>query len=594
MCKRLKAWGSYAPGLGGYGHRLGGYDRAWAMAYFRCSKQSQIPGYFFTSLLQQGLTPVYKTLHFPMPLIFIKIHLIMGILYIPNYWHVIYRRTTVCYNRTCTTQKGETAMNNYTNSEKGKRLQFYGGKFTATFPLVFFIIWAISLSVTGLVTEQALILGMVIGLGIGLFFTKSKWSLYAETLFKGMSQPIGVISIIAWFWAGMFAKLLSSGGLVEGLIWTGFQLNLEGGWFVGLTFILSALFATAVGTGYGTVAAFGIFMYPAGLVLGADPVMMLAAILSGAVFGDNLAPVSDTTIVSATTQEADVPGVVRSRFKYSIAAAIPALILFIIFGGGKAAGSPEILQQLESQVSPKGLLLFIPFALVIVLALMGHHLLTSLTWGIVSSIVMMFFMSIPMSDVIAIGMDDSGSPYVEGALMAGLSGYFNMAILILLILSGAHLMEEAGTMEAIKRAFLKWIKGAVRRAEMAIYGIVAFLNVFITINTAAEIAAAPFVRHIGKEFNIHPYRRANFLDTVSSSLGYIFPWSGGVLLAWTTIKGLTEQYSFIEVVSPTQVFPFVFQGWGLMIVMLIAALTGWGLRYRGKNGEEVHPDEYQG
>ena len=57
---------------------------------------------------------------------------------------------------------------------------------------------------------------------------------------------------------------------------------------------------------------------------------MLGAILSGAAFGDNLAPVSDTTIVSAVTQDTDVPGVVRSRFKYAIAAAIPSLILFLI------------------------------------------------------------------------------------------------------------------------------------------------------------------------------------------------------------------------------------------------------------------------
>ena len=74
-------------------------------------------------------------------------------------------------------------------------------------------------------------------------------------------------------------------------------------------------------------------MFPSGLILGADPVWLFAAILSGAAFGDNLAPVSDTTVVSATTQETDIPGVVRSRFKYAIAAAVPTLVIFLIFGG---------------------------------------------------------------------------------------------------------------------------------------------------------------------------------------------------------------------------------------------------------------------
>ncbi|MFZ0369023.1 MAG: Na+/H+ antiporter NhaC family protein [Halobacillus sp.] len=473
-----------------------------------------------------------------------------------------------------------------------RRLEFRGGVFAATIPLVFFIIWAIALSVTELVTEQSLVLGMVIGIAIGLFFCKSQWADYAQSLFSGMAQPVGVIAVIAWFWAGMFAKLLSAGGLVDGLIWFGFQTGLEGGAFVAITFLLSALFATAVGTGYGTVATFGVLMYPAGVILGADPVILLAAILSGAVFGDNLAPVSDTTIVSATTQEADVPGVVRSRFKYSITAAIPALILFIIFGGGGEQGSTEVINQLQAQVAPNGLIMLLPFILVLYLALSGHHLLTSLTWGIVTSIGLIAVSGVSLTKVLHIYKNDSGDAVVEGALMSGIGGYFNMAILILLILAAAHLLEVAGTMEVIKNFFLGIINNVVRRAELSIFGIVAFLNVFITINTAAEIAAAPFVRKLGIEMNIHPYRRANFLDTVTSSLGYIFPWSGGVLLAWATIQGAAEEYDFLPVVGPTEVFPYVFQGWGLLIVMFVAAMTGWGLRYSGKNGEEVKPTKH--
>ncbi|MGP4072644.1 Na+/H+ antiporter NhaC family protein [Piscibacillus sp. B03] len=483
-------------------------------------------------------------------------------------------------------------LNEATASKKVEKLEFRGGPFVATIPLVFFIIWAVVLSVTGLVTEQALILGMVIGLIIGLLLTKSKWGDYAQGLFDGMAQPIGVVAIIAWFWAGMFATLLQAGGLVDGLIWFGFQTGFEGGLFVGLTFILASLFSSAVGTGYGTVAAFGILMYPAGVVLGADPTILLAAILSGAVFGDNLAPVSDTTIVSATTQEADVPGVVRSRFKYSIAAAIPALILFVIFGGGSGVDNTSLLTQLENEVTADGLVFLIPFALVLFLALRGHHLLTSLTWGIIASIALFFVIGVPFSEVIHIYEGDNGA-VVEGALMGGLSGYFNMAILILFILSASYLLELAGTMERIMDFFVKLINDVTRRAELSIFAIVAFLNSFITINTAAEIAAAPFVSKIGKNSNLHPYRRANFLDTVSSALGYIFPWSGGVLLAYTTIQGVTENYD-VPGVSPTQVFPFVFQGWGLLIVMLIAAITGWGLRYHGKNGEEVKPEDYKG
>ena len=120
---------------------------------------------------------------------------------------------------------------------------------------------------------------------------------------------------------------------------------------------------------------------------------------------------------------------------------------------------------------------------------------------------------------------------------------------------------------------------SVARAEVVIWGIVASLNVFITINTAAEIAAAPVVSRLGKKFHLHPYRRANMLDAMTSALGYIFPWGGGVLIGCQTIRNLAQTSPSIVVVSPTEVWPFVLHGWFLAIVMLFAAITGFGRRF---------------
>ncbi|MHC0553126.1 hypothetical protein [Salinicoccus sp. CNSTN-B1] len=78
------------------------------------------------------------------------------------------------------------------------------------------------------------------------------------------------------------------------------------------------------------------------------------------------------------------------------------------------------------------------------------------------------------------------------------------------------------------------------------------------------------------------------LDAVTSALGYIFPWGAPVLLGWSTVQTIKNQsYDWLPIVEPTAVFPFVFQGWFLFLIMLFAAITGWGLRYEGKNGEEV-------
>ncbi len=475
-----------------------------------------------------------------------------------------------------------------TGSKRIQRLDFRFGAFGAAVPLIFFVVWAITISVLKLSSEIGLVMGALIGLTLGLFFSKSKWADYAQGIFDGLAQPVGVVAIVAWFYAGMFAQILQVGGLVEGLVWLGGVSGVEGGFFVALTFLLASVFSTAVGTGYGTTVAFCTLMYPAGVAVGGDPTMLFAAILAGAVFGDNLAPVSDTTIVSATTQDADVPGVVRSRFKYSIMAAIPTIILFAIFGGGEdiANANQEALNKMMDSTNPTGLVMLIPFALVLLLALTGQHLVTSLTWGIIVSIPLIVFMNLgSLADIISFNKDSDN--VISGALVDGVMGYMNMAILILLIVAAAHLMKLGGTMAALTGALVKWIKNSIRRAELAIWGIVALLNSAITINTAAEIAAAPFVKELGEKYKIHRYRRSNMLDAVTSALGYIFPWGAPVLLGWSTIKLMQETYDWLPVVTPTSVFPFVFQGWLLVIVMLIAAITSWGLRFEGKNGEEL-------
>jgi len=461
-------------------------------------------------------------------------------------------------------------------------LEFRGGKVAAAVPLVFFIIWAIAICVGGTPDENGLILGVVLGLIVGMFLCRSPWSDYAQCVVDGMADRIATVTIVAWFWAGMFAEVLREGGLVNGLVWLGQVSDAQGGVFVGVTFLLAAIFASAVGTGYGTTVAFTTLMYPTGLVMGADPVWLFGAILSGAAFGDNLAPVSDTTVVSATTQETDIPGVVRSRFRYAVVAALPALACFTLFGGSGSNITLSPGSTLVSGASPAGLILLVPFALVILLALRGYAILVTLTWGIVTAIALGLMCGLLTLDQLV--SFDVQEKTVGGALVNGLAGYLSMAILILLIVAGGKVMRAGGAMDALVNGLGSLARNSVARAEVVIWSVVFALNVFITINTAAEITAAPFVSQLGRRFRLHPYRRANMLDAVTSALGYIFPWGGGVLIGYQTIQNLAPRYDFLEVVSPTQVWPFVLHGWFLALVMLLAAITGFGRMFEAADG----------
>jgi len=463
-------------------------------------------------------------------------------------------------------------------------LRFRGGRSAAAVPIGFFIVWAIAICVGGTPSENGLILGAVIGIVAGMFLCRDPWGDYAQQVMQGMANPIAAVTIVAWFWAGMFAQVLRVGGLVDGLVWLGGASGATGGIFVGASFVLAAVFASAVGTGYGTTVAFCTLMYPAGLVMGADPVWLFAAILSGAAFGDNLAPVSDTTVVSATTQETDIPGVVRSRFKYAVLAAAPSLALFTALGGGGGVDRARATALLAA-ASPAGLLLLLPFALVIALALRGHHILVSLTWGILAALALGLPTGLLAWD--AVLFFDVERKLVGGALVDGIAGYLSMAVLILLIVAAGHVMRIGGAMDALVERLAGFAHRSVARAEAAIWGIVFSLNAFITINTAAEITAAPVVSQLGRRFRLHPYRRANMLDAVTSALGYIFPWGGGVLIGYQTIRNLETQYDFVRAVPPTDVWPYVLHGWFLAGLMLMAALTGFGRTYEAADGSET-------
>ncbi|MFQ5878417.1 MAG: Na+/H+ antiporter NhaC family protein [Acidobacteriota bacterium] len=462
------------------------------------------------------------------------------------------------------------------------RLHFRGGRLGASVPLVFFVVWAVAICVAGAPDENGLILGAVIGIALGMFLCRDPWSEYAGQVFAGMANRIATVTIVAWFWAGMFAQVLRVGGLVDGLVWLGRVSGATGGLFTGATFVLAATFASAVGTGYGTTVAFSTLMFPAGLILGADPLWLFAAILSGAAFGDNLAPVSDTTIVSATTQETDIPGVVRSRFKYAVLAALPALAAFTLFGGGGTVSAARAADVLAGAPSPEGLALLAPFALVIVLALRGRHILVTLTWGILAAVGIGIGLGLALPERILLIDADAGR--VGGALVDGIAGYISLSILVLLIVAAGHLMKLGGALDAIVDRLAGLAGRSVARAEVSIWSIVFSLNVFITINTAAEIAAAPIVSQLGRRFRLHPYRRANILDAVTSALGYIFPWGGGVLVGYQTIRNLEGSYDFVTAIPPTQVWPLVLHGWFLAAIMLVAAITGFGRIYEAADG----------
>ncbi|MFB6081834.1 MAG: Na+/H+ antiporter NhaC family protein [Halanaeroarchaeum sp.] len=487
-------------------------------------------------------------------------------------------------------------------AREGPTIEFYGGRWASALPLGLFVVWAIFQSgVLQIGDTTGLVAGMLVALIVGMFFAKGSWATYANTIFEGMTQRVAATAIVAWLWAGMFAQTLQDGGFVDGLVWAADVLNVSASLFPAVTFVLAALLATGIGTGYGTTITFVGLFFPAGVLLGANPVLMFGAILSGAVFGDNLAPVSDTTIVSAVTQDSDIGGVVASRFKYAIIAAAFAFVGYLIAGSMMPGSGVDIAQTagLGEAANPLGLVHLVSIAVVIGTAVRGRHIVEAISWGIVSAFVFNVVLGLaPVSAMLSfdapqnlaaaqslswlpfVTLVEPGNAGISGSLYSGAAGFFPLIVLTLLIVAGARIMIRGGGFEALQNWLLSAVATNVTRAETTMVLGTGLINAMITINTAAEIAIAPYIARIGERYNINGYRRANILDANTSALGYIFPWAGGVLVGYAEMPDLVARYGTeAMLVQPASVVPFVFHGWFLVAVFLFAALTGFGREY---------------
>ncbi|SVD31656.1 uncharacterized protein METZ01_LOCUS384510, partial [marine metagenome] len=211
------------------------------------------------------------------------------------------------------------------------RLHFRLGTAGALAPLALFLTGVAWLGLSGAPDERGFWPVLLAAIALGTVLARDSRA-YSEAVVRGMSRPIVMLMVFAWMLAGVLGSLVNAGGFVQSLVALASSAGVSGGGFVAVAFLICAMVSTATGTSLGTVILASPLLYPAAASLQADPAMLIGAILAGATFGDNISPVSDTTIASASTQQADIGGVVRSRMKYAIPAGVVALVLYVLLG----------------------------------------------------------------------------------------------------------------------------------------------------------------------------------------------------------------------------------------------------------------------
>ena len=417
-----------------------------------------------------------------------------------------------------------------------KKLDMYGGLLGGLVPLLVLVAGLVWLSVAERGGTKPFWACAWLALCVGLFFARNKEE-YCKAAMRGISDKTGIVIVTAWLFAGVFGKLMAAGGLVNGLLWMGMTTGAQGSIFTLLVFFAAMLFALGTGTSTGTCIALAPVLYPAGYFLGSDPAMLGLAILSGAAFGDNLAPISDTTIVSAYTQGARMKDVVRSRFPLSITAAAVSAVIFLIFGGG---GQVSSLPEIHANLNPSGIFMLVALAVVVVSALAGRHIIESLIYGnVTAAVIGVLIGNIPLGAIFSVPAKSGAS---TGLIQDGVDSVVGAIIFAILILAVTQILVESGIMRRILDfATARWFPPCVRRN--CSLSASRCWHPFRFPPTPAELLVGPtLVRPIGEKFKLAAARRANLMDCAVCSLFFTLPWHIAVAAWYGALYSAAEGY----------------------------------------------------
>jgi Na+/H+ antiporter NhaC len=293
----------------------------------------------------------------------------------------------------------------------------------------------------------------------------------------------------------------------------------------------------------------------------------MGAILGGATFGDNVSPISDTTIASAFTQEADIAGVVRSRLGYALVAAALALGGFLALGA--AAGAAAVEPTVSG--SYRGLVMLLVPVAVIALLLKGRSLLEGLLSGIVLSVALgLAFGLLRFSDLVHI---DAASFSARGLLVEGMERGIGASIFTLLLMGLVGPLEASGVLDRMVEAASRWIDSP-RGAEVGIVAVTTAAVLVTTHSVVALLTVGSFARRAGERFGISRYRRANLMDITVCVFPFVLPYMIPTILAATTTAS-GDEFGMPRL-GPFAVGISNFHSFGLLAVLLLAIATGWG------------------
>ena len=363
---------------------------------------------------------------------------------------------------------------------------------------------------------------------------------------KGVGNEDITIMYFIFLVAGDFSGAITAAGGVESTVNLGLSILPPGVAVAGL-FVIGCFISVSMGTSMGTIAALAPIAVGISEKTDFNLAICIAAVVCGAMFGDNLSMISDTTIAAVRTQGCQMKDKFKANFFIVLPAAILTLAIFVII---TINSTYRITGSLDYNI-----LKVIPYLVVLIGALIGFNVFAVLIAGTVLAVTVgVATGSLPLGEIFT-------------SIGTGVTGMYDITVISMTVAAILALVKENGGVHYI----LNLIKSRIRTSKGGQFGIAALaslVDMATANNTIAIVMAGPIAKDISEEFNISAVRTASLLDIFTSVFQGLIPY-GAQLLSAAAFTGL----------SPMKILPFMFYP----ILMAISAVLFIAFQRPGKH-----------
>lgn len=436
------------------------------------------------------------------------------------------------------------------------RMEQQKGNGWALLPLgVFLVLFVGSGIITGDFYKLPVLVAIIIAAIVALAMNrKDSLNVKVERFAKGAGHPDIIIMVLIFILAGAFSEVAKGMGAVDSTVNLALSVLPQSLVVAGI-FVIGAFISISMGTSMGTIAALGPIAIGISEQAHVSVTLAIAGVIGGAMFGDNLSVVSDTTIAAVRTQKTNMTDKLKVNFFIVLPAAIVTVILLLLMTLGNTS-SVEIKDFSWFKI--------LPYIGVLVAAVFGANVLSILTGGIV------------LAGVIGLADGSYTLSSLAKTVTEGIGGMSELIILSLLIGGMVELIRYNGGIQFLLNLLTRRIQ-TKKGGEFSIAGLVSLTNLATANNTISIITAGPLAKEISDKYSIDNRKSASLLDLFSCSVQGLIPYGAQMLLAAGFAK-----------VSPIEIIPFTFYPMLTAVCGIIAIVIGFPrLKKKSKSSKEA-------